>query len=337
LADLKNERLRKITTGILGYDDPSVSPDGRRLVFTAVQDDYDLMLLPVAGGPPAVLAANSRNELSPSWSPDGTQIVYSTDRSGERQIWMRNFKAGIDKASLDRPVVTAREFPPGTTTALADPVFSLGGDRFAFVRYSTDEPVTIWVEPAVGGAPVRLTHERIESPAWSPDGSSIAGLVRRENSSQPAIVGVGADMSAHVIPNSPICWTPLDWSPTGEWLACDTPQGVALFSPDGAKSKYLHTVHPAAVAFSRDGRTVFAAGKDRGRAFLKSIDVATGAVHNLADYGPDLTISGGLPFHTRLSMAPDGKSLATSAVTMKSDLWLLDGYPKPRPWWKPWK
>jgi WD40 repeat protein len=184
---------------------------------------------------------------------------------------------------------------------------------------------------------VRLTHERIESPAWSPDGSSIAGLVRRESSSQPAIVGVGADMSAHVIPNSPICWTPLDWSLTGEWLACDTPFGVALFSPDGSKSKYVRTVHAAAVAFSRDGRTLFGVGKDRGRSFLKSIDIATGDVQVVADYGTELTISGGLPFHTRLSMAPDGRSLATSAVTMKSDLWLLDGYPMPRPWWKLWR
>jgi eukaryotic-like serine/threonine-protein kinase len=332
LADLKNERGRKITSGILGYDDPSASPDGHRLVFTAVQNDYDLIQLPLAGGPPQTLAANSRNELSPSWSPDGTQIVYSTDRTGEREIWMRNLKAVID-----RPVVTPREFPPGTTTALADPVFSPSGDRIAFVRHSIDEPVTIWVEPAVGGAPVRLTHERIESPAWSPDSSSIAGLVRRESSSQPAIVGVGADMSAHVIPNSPICWSPLDWSPTGEWLACDTPSGVALFNLDGSKSKYVRTEHAAAVAFSRDGRSIFTVGKDRGRSFLKSIDVATGAVHVLADYGTELTISGGLPFHTRLSMAPDGKSLATSAVTMKSDLWLLDGFPAPRPWWKLWR
>jgi serine/threonine protein kinase len=332
LADIKNERGRKITAGILGFDDPSASPDGRRLVFTAVQNDYDLVQLPLDGGPPHTLAANSRNELSPSWSPDGTQIVYSTDRTGEREIWMRNLKAAID-----RPAATPRDFPPGTTTALADPVFSPGGDRFAFVRYSIDEPVTIWVEPTVGGAPVRLTHERIESPAWSPDGNSIAGLVRRESSSQPAIVEVGADMSAHVIPNSPICWTPLDWSPTGEWLACDTPFGIALFSPDGSKSKVLHTIHPAAVVFSRDGRTIYAAGKDRGHTFLKSVDVATGAVHDLADYGSDLTISGGLPFHTRLSMAPDGRSLATSAVTMKSDLWLLDGYPMSKPWWKLWR
>jgi len=135
LADLKNERGRKITSGILGYDDPSASPDGHRLVFTAVQNDYDLIQLPLAGGPPQILAANSRNELSPSWSPDGNQLVYSTDRTGQREIWMRNSKAGID-----RPVVTPREFPPGTTTALADPVFSPGGERFAFVRYSTDEP-----------------------------------------------------------------------------------------------------------------------------------------------------------------------------------------------------
>jgi hypothetical protein len=60
---------------------------------------------------------------------------------------------------------------------------------------------------------------------------------------------------------------------------------------DGGKSKYVRTVHAAAVAFSRDGQTIFAAGKDRSRAFLKSIDVATGAIHDLADYGPELTIS----------------------------------------------
>jgi Tol biopolymer transport system component len=297
-----------------------------------VEADYDLLRLPLTGGQPQILAANSRNELSPSWSPDGDQIVYSTDRTGQREIWMRNMKAGID-----RPVVTERDFPPRTTTALADPVFSPGGDRFAFVRYSIDGPVTVWVEPAVGGAPVRLTHERIESPVWSPDGSSIAGLIQRDSPSQPAIVGVGADMSAHVVPNSPICWTPLDWSPTGEWLACGTPNATTLFSPDGGKSKTLPTVHATALAFSRDGKTIFAVGKEQGRAFLTSIDVATGAVHKLADYGPDLTISGGLPFHTRLSLAPDGKSLATSAVSMKSDLWLLDGYPTPRPWWRLWR
>ncbi len=149
MADLKSETLRRLTASTLGYDQPSLSPDGGRLAFTTVADDYDLIDAALGRRrAAATLTANSRNELSPSWSPDGEQIVYSTDRTGEREIWMRNLKAGID-----RPMVTAREFPPGTTTALADPVFSPDGSRFAFVRYSTNEPVTVWFEPSVGGAP----------------------------------------------------------------------------------------------------------------------------------------------------------------------------------------
>ena len=148
MADLKNETLRRLTATTLGHDQPSLAPDGGRLAFTTVADDYDLLKLPLDGSAPGNLTANSRNELSPSWSPDGEQIVYSTDRTGNREIWMRNLKGGFD-----RPIVTARDFPPGTTTALADPVFSPDGSRFAFVRYSTNEPVEVWFEPSVGGAP----------------------------------------------------------------------------------------------------------------------------------------------------------------------------------------
>ncbi|MGA7237779.1 MAG: protein kinase [Bryobacteraceae bacterium] len=332
MADLKSETMRRLTASTLGHDQPSLSPDGSRMAFTTVADDYDLVKLPLDGSAPGTLTANSRNELSPSWSPDGEQIIYSTDRTGELEIWIRNLKAG-----LDRPIVTARDFPPGTTTALADPVFSPDGTRFAFVRYSTNEPVEVWFEPSVGGAPIRLAPEHIQAQVWSPDGTSIAGLVRRDNPWQPAIIGVGADMSAHLIPKAPFCFTPLDWSPTGDWLACETFDRIALFSPDGSKAKALPKVSASTVAFSKDGKTLYAVGKQNGRSFLKAIDVDSGAVRTLADYGPALTISGGLEFHTRLSRSPDGRSLATSAVTSKSDIWLLEGFPLPRPWWRIWR
>lgn len=143
-------------------------------------------------------------------------------------------------------------------------------------------------------------------------------------------------MSPHLIPNGPSCAGPPDWSPTGNWIACETKDGVALFSADGTKSKMLPALHSAALAFSHQGDLIYAVGKEHGRSFLKSVNVADGAVRNIADYGPDLTISGSSAFQTRLGLYPDGKSLATSAVTTKSDLWLLEGYPLPRPWWKLW-
>lgn len=332
MADLKTETLRRISAGTLGHDQPSLSPDGSRLAFTALADDYNLIALPLDGGDPTNIGSNSRNELSPSWSPDAQQVVYATDRTGEQEIWIHNQKAGID-----RPAATARDFPPGTTTALANPSFSPDGSKIAFVRYSTNEPAEVWFEPAVGGAPIRLAPEHMQGYVWSPDGNSIAGLVQRENPWEPAVVGVGPGMAARLIPNAPFCWTPLDWSPTGEWLACQTYNRIALFDANGSKSKALPKLGAAALAFSRDGKTLYAVGRENGSSFLKAIDIASGDVRQIANYGPALDISGGLPFHTRLSRSPDGKSLATSAVTRRSDVWLLDGYPLPRPWWRFWR
>jgi serine/threonine protein kinase len=322
LADLKGEKLRRLTASAGAEEDPSVAPDGSRLVFTSATDDFDLIELPLDGSKPRTLLANSRNMYSPSWSPAGDQFLYATDRDGASEIWSHNVKA-----NLDRPLVTPKDVPAGTTS-LSHPVFSPDGSRFAFVRSAAEEPSTIWVMPAVGGAPIRLTSEYMVAPTWSPDGNSIAGLMHRERPWQPAIVGVGANMTANVIAGAPTCLMPLEWSPAGDWLACEARDGVRLFSPDGQKHKTLPMLGSSAIAFSRDGKTLYAAGREEGRTVLKAVMLATEEVREIAAHTGEMTISGGATYRARLSLAPDGKSLATSAAQRKSDLWLLEGYPK---------
>jgi len=325
MADLKAENLRRLTASAHGEEEPSLSPDGRRAVFTSVAQDFDLLELPLDGGQPRTLLANSRNTYSPSWSPAGDQFLYSTDRDGTSEIWVHNVKAAID-----RPLVTPRDFPAGTTTGLAHPVFSPDGSRFAFVRSSTNEPTTIWVEPLVGGAPIRLAADYIVAPTWSPDGNSIAGLMHRDRPWQPAIVGVGANMTPRVIPGAPTCLMPLEWSPAGDWLACEARDGIQLFSADGQRRRKLPALDTNAVAFSRDGKTLYAAGREGGHAFLKAIDIAGGTVRDIATYTGEFTISGGATYRARLSLAPDGKSLAASVAQTQSDLWIVEGYPLSR-------
>jgi serine/threonine protein kinase/dipeptidyl aminopeptidase/acylaminoacyl peptidase len=322
LADLKGEKLRRLSASTGAEEDPSVSPDGRRMVFTSTTDDFDLVELPLDGSAPRMLLASSRNMYSPSWSPLGDQFLYATDRDGASEIWSHNVKA-----SLDRPLVTRKDFPPDTSTNLSHPVFSPDGSRFAFVRSSSDGPTTIWVMPAVGGAPIRLSAEYMVAPAWSPDGNSIAGLMHRERPWQPAIVGVGANMTAQPIAGAPTCLAPLEWSLAGDWLACEARDGLHFFSPDGHRQKTFPGFGSSAIAFSKDGKTLYAAGWSEGRTFLKAIVVDTGAVRDLAVHAGDKMISGGATYRARLSLSPDGKSLATSAVERKSDLWLLEGYP----------
>jgi hypothetical protein len=70
---------------------------------------------------------------------------------------------------------------------------------------------------------------------------------------------------------------------------------------------------------------------------IQPSNVAAGTVRDIAQYPDGLTISGCAPYRARISFSPDRHSLATSAISSQSDLWLLEGYPRPRPWWQLWK
>lgn len=70
----------------LGGDDrfPTWTPDGARVVWTRFEGDvngFDLYSILSTGGAAASVVATEFNELAPSVSPDGSSVVYQTDRS----------------------------------------------------------------------------------------------------------------------------------------------------------------------------------------------------------------------------------------------------------------
>ena len=62
---------------------------------------------------------------------------------------------------------------------------------------------------------------------------------------------------------------------------------------------------------------------------LKALDVATGAVRTLAEYHigfqPSPLIENSYTGSIRISLAPDGKSVAVGTATSQADVWILDG------------
>ena len=184
---------------------PAWSPNGDRIAFDR----------PVSSGSPHVYVMNADGsetrrvtsgrtpQTDPSWSPDGTSLVYSrdgelvvigADGSGERQItdtpgandeadWSPRNNRIVFASTRDRgpPQVYVMNADGSGATRLTDvrtyrgasqPAWSPDGARIAFVR-----DYNIWTMNADGTDAAPLTRRDGYSaalhPAWSPDGTLI--------------------------------------------------------------------------------------------------------------------------------------------------------------------
>jgi hypothetical protein len=111
-----------------------------------------------------------------------------------------------------------------------------------------------------------------------------------------------------------------------------------LTSPDGKQSSKLPSpVRTNAQRFvtvwSRDSSTIYVASSFSDPARLDAIDVRTGAARKIADLGTGIDFEMSVNFMLRGSLAPDGKSFATTVAKTTSDIWILDGFTLPKRRW----
>jgi Tol biopolymer transport system component/DNA-binding winged helix-turn-helix (wHTH) protein len=72
-----------------GDSSPVISPDGRTLAFVrhSTYDVADLFVQPLSGAPARQVTFDKRQIRGVAWSPDGQELVFSSNRSGRHQIW----------------------------------------------------------------------------------------------------------------------------------------------------------------------------------------------------------------------------------------------------------
>ncbi len=146
----------------LGLVRPVISPDGTKVAFAAVGD---IWVMPV-GGAPVNLTKDRFLDTDPAWSPDGTRLVYSSDKGGRQlQLWIRDMGTG-----QERQLTTMTHQPQGAT-------WSNDGTKIAF--FDVDgmwRRAQVSVVDTASGAVTRI-HEALFSPGtptWSPDGRRVA-------------------------------------------------------------------------------------------------------------------------------------------------------------------
>lgn len=72
----------------------AISPDGKQIAFCY---KGDIFTVPVQGGKATQITSNEAYDTNPVWSPDGTQIAFSSDRKGSMDIYVVSSQGGTPK------------------------------------------------------------------------------------------------------------------------------------------------------------------------------------------------------------------------------------------------
>ena len=155
---------------------PAISPDGNRIAFASDRGGtWDIYLMPATGGRPLVVSSSGAHEIHPSWSPDGSKIVFNRrgNVSGRWEMWIVDADDATTAQFIGYGLFP--EFCPKADTGFA------GGDRILFQqgRERGSRAFSVWTLDYDGVNATSLTeivsaadHAMI-NPTWSPDGKWI--------------------------------------------------------------------------------------------------------------------------------------------------------------------
>jgi Tol biopolymer transport system component len=250
-----------------GDHEPSFSPDGERIAFRSGREGGGIFVMGRTGEAPRRLTSEG---FDPAWSPDGTQLVYSTvstalptDRSTLGALRIVRVDTGAVTKLLEADGLHPAWSADGRFIAYWG--MSAGGDDFSRSR-------DLWVIPAGGGTPWRVTDDPHVDwcPVWSPDGSFLYFVSNRGGSMN--VWRLPMDTSGH---------------------AAGAPEAVTT------PASYVGRIRMSASG----GHIVYESRVQTSNVYRSSFDAARAAL------GPVETVTSGSRAFRYADMSPDGKML----------------------------
>jgi TolB protein len=210
---------------------PHVSPDNSRVAFSSLgRSGWTIRMYSLVLGRMVSFPSPGGTTISPAWSADGAHIAFSSDRSGDPEIWVSDANGGgAHRVTTFRgpdvspcwnpktnsqiawvsgrtglPQIDTRESDGANVQRLTDggyassPSWSPNGQFLVFAwdrKYGPGAPGNqdIYVMDIASKRWVQLTHDagRNDFPSWAPDGRHI--VFQRENGRNSEIWSMLAD------------------------------------------------------------------------------------------------------------------------------------------------
>ncbi len=139
---------------------PRISPDNSRLAFSALgRDGFQIKMYSLLLGRPVAFNSPGGTNISPAWAPTGTQLAYSSSRTGDPEIWVSDAQgSGARRVTNSRGPDVSPTWNPKT------------GAQIAWISGRTGLP-QVYIMDADGSGVQRMTDGGYAtSPSWSPNG-----------------------------------------------------------------------------------------------------------------------------------------------------------------------
>ena len=139
---------------------PRFSPDGQKVILSLGRDDgnSNIFSMDLRSRTTTRLTDSGSIDTSPSYSPDGSQVVFTSDRGGQPQIYVM----GSDGSGQNRI-----SFGGGSYST---PVWSPRGDLIAFTKQSGGEFQIGVMRTDGSGERILSSGFQQEGPTWAPNG-----------------------------------------------------------------------------------------------------------------------------------------------------------------------
>ncbi len=183
----------------------SLSPKGERALFVARGDIFSA---PIEKGVPRNLTRSSgAHDKAPAWSPDGRQIAFLSDMSGEEELYVMPQDGSAPPTQLTT----------GGAAMRYRPLWSPDSKKIAF----SDKDGKIYVVTVADKSIVEVADEKrgqSQDYVWSPDSGFLAFSLSGDNTNRAIWIWSAADNQARRVTGELFNeYTPA-WDPEGNYL-----------------------------------------------------------------------------------------------------------------------